>query len=301
MSHSSSPQTRLVVEYLSPTLLKPDPRNPRSHDKRQITQIAASMREFGFTNPILVDEDHVVIAGHGRLLAAKQIDQIDVPVIRLAGLSETQKRALRLADNKLALNSGWDTDLLRIELEAIADLSIDFDVSLIGFSAGEIDVLLSASPMGDPDDEAIPEVSAEPRTRLGDIWALGDHRVGCGDVRDKAFLEEVMGLGTLADAAFLDPPYNVRIKGHANVKSRHREFAMASGEMNHTEFTAFLTESLGASAAVSRDGAVHYVCMDWRHMDEMLTAGRAVYGDLLNVCVWNKSNGKRSSEVTFLV
>ncbi len=294
MPPQSCPPPLLVVEYLATASLKPDQRNARSHPRRQVDQIAASIQEFGFTNPILVDEGLVVIAGHGRLLAAKQLALESVPVITLSNLSGVQKRALRLADNKIALNSGWDTDLLRVELQALTDLEVSFDVSVVGFSTGEIDVLLSGSA-GDPDDDAVPEATGEPKTKSGDIWILGDHRIGCGDCRDVAFLKRVMGPGATADAAFLDPPYNVRIDGHANVKSGHREFAMASGEMTGSEFTHFLTESLGACASVSRDGAVHYVCMDWRHMDELRSAGQAVYGALLNLCIWNKSNAGMGS------
>ena len=295
MSNDIPNAPQLVVVYQPPAMLKPDPRNARTHSKKQIDQIAASIREFGFTNPILADEAAMVIAGHGRLLAAKHLGLTCVPVITLPHLSEVQKRALRLADNKIAQSAGWDTDLLRVELEAIFEMAVEFDVSITGFSSGEIDVLLAGPAGGDPDDEDIPAIVAIPTTKPGDIWVLGPHRIGCGDCRDPAFMQRVMGEGVRADAAFLDPPYNVRIDGHANVKSRHREFAMASGEMTQAAFTGFLTEALSACAAVSRDGAVHYVCMDWRHMDELGAAGSAVYDQLLNLCIWNKSNAGMGS------
>lgn len=266
--------------------LRPDPGNARTHGRAQVAQIADSIAEFGFVNPILIDEERAIIAGHGRLLGAKAAGLREAPCIELAGLSPAQKRALRLADNKIALNAGWDAELLKVELGALGGL--DFDLSLTGFSVGEIDVVLQAAD--DPDDDVIPATVSEPRTQLGDIWALGEHRVGCGDVRDTAFLREVVGAGAQVDAAFLDPPFNVKIAGHANVKSRHREFAMASGEMSAGEFTGFLSQSLGACAALSRDGAVHFVCMDWRHVRELEDAATGVYGALLNLCVWNKSN-----------
>jgi len=151
-------------------------------------------------------------------------------------------------------------------------------------------VVLTAGDKGDPDDEVIPEVPSKPKSKLGDIWILGDHRIGCGDCRDVAFLQRVMGPGVQADMAFLDVPYNVSISGHANVKARHREFAMASGEMTPAQFVAFLTECLGACVKVSRDGAVHYICIDWRHIDELRQACHPLYGALLNLCVWNKTN-----------
>jgi DNA modification methylase len=269
----------------------PDVRNARTHPKRQIKQLVASIRQFGFTNPILVDEQAKIIAGHGRLLAAKALGLQSVPTIELAGLSDPQRRALRLADNKIALGAGWDLDVLRVELAELATLDVDLD--LTGFSSGEIDVVLSGS--ADPDDEVVPEVPAEPRTSPGDIWVLGEHRIGCGDCRDGTFLRALVGNAGPIDCAFLDPPYNVLINGHANAKGRHREFAMASGEMTTSEFRTFLAETLGASADISRSGAVHFVCMDWRHMADVEAVGNKVYDELLNLCVWNKSNAGMGS------
>ena len=283
----------LTVVYRPAASLVPDPRNARTHPRRQIEQIVASIRAFGFINPVLADPAGNVIAGHGRLLAAKQLGLAEVPVITLAGLSAAQQRALRLADNKIALNAGWDIEILKLELTELSLPEIDIDLGLTGFSGGEIDVVLKGQP--DPDDEIIPAVPTNPRTKPGDIWILGEHRIGCGDGRDPAFLRAVVGQGAAIDAAFLDPPYNVKINGHANAKGRHREFAMASGEMTDAAFVAFLKDSLGACAGVSRDGAVHFVCMDWRHMNALETAGGAVYGSFLNLCVWNKSNAGMGS------
>ena len=284
----------LKVQYLPITSIKPDPRNARTHSKKQIEQIAASITAFGFANPLLADEGRALIAGHGRLAAAKKLGLEQVPVIELTGLCEAEKRALRLADNKIAQNAGWDTELLKIELESLAKLDVGLNLEITGFSAGEIDVTLGQGRV-DPDDEVIPAVPSEPRTRPGDIWQLGPHRIGCGDSRDTVFLRSLLGQGALADAAFLDPPYNVKINGHANARGRHREFAMASGEMSEAEFQGFLSETLGAAAAVSRDGAVHFVCMDWRHMGSVLAVEEGVYGQLLNLCVWNKSNAGMGS------
>lgn len=283
----------LSVTYCGTGSVKPDPRNARTHSKRQVDQIVASIKQFGFTNPILIDENGVIIAGHGRLLAAKSIGMAEVPTIELIGLSDAQKRALRLADNKIALNAGWDLELLKVELGELSSLALDMDLTVTGFSTGELDVLLSSNE--DPDDDVIPPVRDEPRSKPGDIWILGDHVIGCGDSRDLGFLQDVVGDAAQIDAAFLDPPYNVRIGGHANAKGRHREFAMASGEMTDEAFRAFLAETLGAAAKVSRDGAVHFICMDWRHMEEVCEVGRSIYGDLLNLCVWNKSNAGMGS------
>lgn len=178
-------------------------------------------------------------------------------------------------------------DLLKLELGELAELDVDLDLTLTGFSTGEIDVLLK--DVSDVDGDAIPAVPTNPKTRPGDIWQLGDHRVGCGDARDQEFLRAVIG-DVEINTAFLDPPYNVQVNGHVNAKGRHREFAMASGEMTTAEFRAFLSDTLGACAAVSRSGAVHFVCMDWRHMDDLSAAGQGVYDALLNVCIRNKSN-----------
>ena len=282
----------LVISYRAPATLTPDPRNARTHPKRQIDQIIASVDAFGFTNPILVDEAGRLIAGHGRLLAAKQMALAEVPTIELAGLTEPQKRALRLADNKIALGAGWDLEVLKLELGELAVMDMDIDLALTGFATGEIDVMLSGKV--DPEEETIPAVRADLRTRPGDIWVLGEHRIGCGDGRDAAFLSAVVG-DVAVDAAFLDPPYNVKINGHANAKGRHREFAMASGEMSEAAFRTFLTDTLGACAAVSRDGAVHFVCMDWRHMDDVAAVAPEIYGERLNLCVWNKSNAGMGS------
>lgn len=284
---------RLEVSYKRIGILIPDPRNARTHSKKQVMQIAESIAAFGFTNPILADPDGNIIAGHGRLRAAKELKFNEVPVIIIAGLSDTQKRALRLADNKIALNAGWDMEILKLELSDLSLPEVDIDLGLTGFSTGEIDVILADSE--DPDDEVIPAVPESPRVQTGDIWQLGQHRVACGDGRDVLFLQNVVGDDALIDCAFLDPPYNVKINGHANAKGRHREFAMASGEMDEAEFRAFLSDTLGACAKISRDGAVHFICMDWRHMDDVTASVDGIYVDLLNICVWNKSNAGMGS------
>jgi DNA modification methylase len=293
--------SRLAVTYRAVGELIPDPRNARTHSKRQIDQIRSSIEAFGFTNPILADPEGHIIAGHGRLQAARAMGFAEVPTITLSGLSEVQKRALRIADNKIALNAGWDVEILQLELGELAAIDVDIDPTLTGFSTAEIDVILSSA--ADPDDEVIPPLPITLRTKPGDIWILGEHRIGCGDGRDAGFLQRVIGNGARVDAAFLDPPYNVRIGGNAVDIGRrpvasgteHREFVMASGEMSEVEFRSFLADTLGAAARVSRDGAVHFVCMDWRHMDDVSAVGSAIYGERLNLCIWNKSNAGMGS------
>lgn len=289
----STPASQVIE--LSIDLLKPYPRNARTHSKKQIRQIAASIERFGFTNPVLVSDRGEIIAGHGRVAAARLLGRKTVPTLSLSHLSDAERRAYVLADNKLAMNAGWDKEILAIELQALVDL--EFDVELTGFSLAEVDLAIDeaneASIEGplEPED-AVPAVTGEPVTRMGDIWHLGRHRLLCGDTRDVAAMDQLMG-GERADLVFTDPPYNVAIDGNVcglgSVK--HREFAFASGEMSQGQFTTFLAETLGNIARVMRDGAIAYVCMDWRHMGELLAAGEQCFTELKNLVVWNKTNG----------
>jgi DNA modification methylase len=286
---------RFEIEHLAPASLKPYAGNARTHSAKQIRQIANSIEQFGFTNPVLISDDDQIIAGHGRVAAARLLGLETVPAARLSHLSEAQRRAYVLADNKLALNAGWDEEMLAIELQGLIDL--DFDMDLTGFSAAEIDLRLDAAHESDPDsatgpEDEVPVVEGPAVSRAGDLWILGRHRLICGDARNAEDYARLMD-GKTADLIFTDPPYNVRINGHVSGlgRVRHREFAMASGEMDEAGFTAFLTETLGAAAAVSCDGAIAFVCMDWRHMPELLAAGRIAFTELKNLCVWNKTNG----------
>ncbi len=275
--------------------LRPYARNARTHSKKQVTQIAASIGKFGFNNPVLISEDGEIIAGHGRVQAAKQLGWKTVPTIALAHLSDAERRAYVLADNKLALNAGWDKEILAIELQGLVDL--EFDVELTGFSLTEIDLLIDevdeSNPAGmESSDDAVPMVGDHAISGAGDLWLLGRHRLLCGDTRSTLDMDRLMR-GERADLVFTDPPYNVEIDGNVcglgSVK--HREFAFAAGEMNRDQFTGFLAETLGNIARVMRDGAIAYVCMDWRHVGELQAAGGAVFTELKNLVVWNKTNG----------
>lgn len=275
--------------------LRPYKRNARTHSKKQVKQIAASIERFGFTNPVLVTDDGEIIAGHGRVEAAKTLGWKRVPTIALSHLSDAERRAYVLADNKLALNAGWDREILAIELQGLVDLQ--FDVELTGFSLAEIDLVLDEAGEGDPEgndapEDLVPVVSGPAVTRIGDVWELGRHKLLCGDTRNADAMDNVMS-GERADLVFTDPPYNVAIDGNVcglgSVK--HREFAFASGEMSEAQFTTFLTDTLSNISRVMRDGAIAFVCMDWRHMGELITAGSAAFTELKNLVVWNKSNG----------
>lgn len=275
--------------------LRPYARNARTHSKKQIKQIAASIERFGFTNPVLISDEGENIAGHGRVEAAKLLGHKTVPTLALSHLSEAERRAYVLSDNKLALNAGWDKEILAIELQALVDL--DFDVEITGFSLAEIDFVLDEASEADPDKVEAPEDAVElasgtPVSRQGDLWLLGRHKLLCGDARSVTDFRALMA-GEQADLVFTDPPYNVKIDGNVcglgSVK--HREFAFASGEMSESQFTQFLRDTLGNAAAVMRDGAIAFVCMDWRHMGELLSAGNAVFTEFKNLVVWNKTNG----------
>ena len=277
------------------TSLKPYAANARTHSKQQVKQIAASLERFGFTNPVLISDEGEIIAGHGRVEAAKSLGWKAVPTIALSHLSATERRAYVLADNKLALNAGWDRDVLAIELQALVDL--DFEVELTGFSLAEIDLVLDEASDADPDgiDAAEDEVAfatGKPVSRQGDLWHLGRHRLLCGDARSSIDFEALLG-SEQSDLVFTDPPYNVAIDGNVCGLGavKHREFAFASGEMSETQFTEFLTVTLGNAAAMMRDGAIAFMCMDWRHMGELLAAGKASFTELKNLVVWNKTNG----------
>ncbi len=286
---------RSKIEYITPGDLKPWSKNARTHSKKQIGQIADSIRTFGFTNPVLVDEQNRIMAGHGRVRAAVELGIAAVPCLRFDHMSEDAKRAYVLADNKLALNAGWDEELLAGELGALfASPDLDFDVDVIGFSLAEVEEILTVpepEEPGDPADDQLIE-DARHRVKAGDVWQLGVHRLICGDALDAEIVTEVM-TGETARMVFSDPPYNVPIDGHVgnSGKVQHREFAMASGEMTVSEFTNFLETAFRNMANCSMDGAIHFLCMDWRHMGEMLAAGEQVYDELKNLIVWAKDNG----------
>jgi DNA modification methylase len=288
------------IELLPVGQLTPYRNNARIHSKKQIRLIADSIQRFGFVNPVLIDDADEIIAGHGRVEAAKLLGLAAVPALRISHLSEAEKRAYILADNRLAELAGWDRDILAIELQALVD--VGFEAEVTGFSIPQIDVVLEDAAEargGRPGrEDEVPDAPAEGScvSRAGDLWVLGDHRLLCGNALDAADYQTVMA-GDRAEMAFTDPPYNVRID--RNVcglgRIRHREFAMASGEMSEEDFTAFLRTAFEQLATNSVDGAIHFVCMDWRHMAEMLAAGRAVFSELKNLCVWNKSSAGMGS------
>src|SRR3954452_8502464 len=290
----------LSIVYQAVDSLKPRSTNPRIHSKKQIAQIANAIRRFGFTNPVLVDDSNGILAGHGRVEAAKEVGLTQVPTVRLSAMTEAEIRAYVIADNKLAENAGWDRNLLGLELQYLTELQVDFDVTLTGFEWPEIDILIGeSSPAADdnaPADEIIEPAPGPAVSRPGDIWQIGQHRLICADSTKAESYQALLG-PERAQMVFTDPPYNVPIAGHVGGLGaiQHREFAMASGEMSESEFTSFLASVFGQLAVYSADGAIHFQCMDWRHVGEMLEAGNASYTELKNICVWAKNNGGMGS------
>ena len=291
-------ETALSISYCSPESLNPNAKNPRVHTKKQVSQIAQSIRSFGFNVPLLVDDRHNVIAGHGRLQAAQQLGWTKVPVIMLGHLTKAQQSAFLIADNRLTENSSWDNRLLGEQLKTLAEMDLTFDMEATGFEIGEIDLLIDGLDVvaeADADDQ-IPAVTGAHVTQAGDLWQLGKHRVLCADAL-RAENHAMLMDGAKANLVITDPPYNVAIDGHASGlgKFRHREFEMAAGEMSRSEFIAFLHSAMVAAKDSSLTGSLAYWFMDWRHMEEMLTAGAKAYTALLNLCVWTKTNAGMGS------
>jgi DNA modification methylase len=284
---------RIILKHV--TRLKPWERNARLHSSKQITQLADSIVNFGFTVPLIIDEDDRVLAGHGRLEAAKRLGLQTVPCIALQHLSAVKKRAFILADNKIASNAGWDEELLALELKEILTLDETFDLGLTGFSIGEADQLvegLAVEEPGNPEDDALPDHQhSPPVTKSGDIRQLGHHRLLCGDARVPENYTLLMQ-GEKAEMILTDPPYNVPVVGHVSGlgKVKHREFAMASGEMSQSEFADFLENVFKNLTNHSQNGLIHLVFSDWRHMSEMLEAGSSTYTEFKNLIVWVKTN-----------
>jgi DNA modification methylase len=288
---------KLAIEYVPVEVLLAAPHNSRTHSKKQTKLISESIKRFGMMTPIGVGEDNQIIYGHARAEAARLAGLEVVPIVRLSHLSQHERRAYLLADNRLALEAGWNRELLALELQELQGR--DFDLPALGFSLPEIDKLYedlaeSRTEGTDPEDDTIPPSLGDTVTIRGDIWVLGNHRLINGDARcaeDYDLLLAREAIGAIG-AIFSDPPYNVKIEGNVSGLGEvvHPDFAMASGEMTSAEFTAFLKEAFAPAAARCRDGAIAFICMDWRHFPELHSAGLQVFDELKNVCVWNKKN-----------
>jgi len=244
----------MQIKEVEVTALIPYAKNSRTHDDAQVAQIAASIKEFGWTNPILVDGDKGVIAGHGRLLAARKLGHDKVPVIELKHMTEAQKKAYVIADNKLALNAGWDTNFLSLELQELKDQ--DFDLALLGFDDKELDALLAPETTeGLTDEDSVPDTPIEPKTKLGDIYILGNHRLMCGDSTSIDAVGSLMQ-EDLADLVFTDPPYNVAYSG----RGENNLGTIKNDDMSDSQFEDFCRGFFGCYFAYMKALACIYVC-----------------------------------------
>jgi DNA modification methylase len=307
--YTSTPETNLpdLVAYLHdqpvqllPTDdLVPASNNARRHSKKQTQQLANSLRAFGFINPILIDDNNCILAGHGRLEAAKLLGLEQVPTLCIEHLSPEAIKAYRIADNRLAELADWDDDILAIELQELQALELDFAITDIGFDVAEIDLRIQGlAPAPDSLDEVTEMDEDTPViSRTGDLWVLGDHKLACNDSRLHASYSPQLLAGQQASMVITDPPYNVRVQGHVSGlgATQHDEFAMASGEMSPDEFIRFLSMVFTLLGQHSLPGSLHYIFMDWRHMDEILAAGKTSYDALINLCIWSKTNGGMGS------
>jgi DNA modification methylase len=291
----------LSIRYFPVDELKPNPANPRRHEPAQLRRLAKIIKKFGFRVPILVDRTRMIIAGHARCLAAPVAGLTEVPTILVDDLTDAEIKAFMIADNRMAELSTWDDKVLAEQLLELSNLSPDLSLELTGFEVGEIDLRIESlndpADVAEPDEGDIMPVSAGPPvTKLGDAWILDRHKIHCADARGSASYIALMA-AERASAAFTDPPFNVRIDGHASGlgKSHHREFAMATGEMSEAEFTEFLTQALRHLITYTVDDAIIYQCIDWRHLWEAMGAARAAGCELINFCVWVKHNGGMGS------
>lgn len=290
-NHVSKPHAPVIANR-KVTDLKPDPKNARVHSPRQIKLLAKSIQAFGFNVPILIDADNKVLAGHGRLLACQTLNMEEVPTISLAHLTKEQAQAFMIADNRLSEIATWDENLLSEQLKALSDLDLNFDIEAIGFSIAEIDIKIESLDSAAESDSADTTLtlSGPAITQFGDVWQLGSHRLLCGNSLEERNYSTLFQ-DRLAAMAFVDAPFNVRILGHVGGKGaiKHREFAMASGEMSSEEFTEFLSKAFANMVLFSKPGSIHYQCMSWHHTSEILAAGNANYTELKNICVWAKN------------
>jgi DNA modification methylase len=276
------------------TDLSPYPHNARKHPEAQIERLMRAMKA-AFTNPILIDENDTILAGHGRLEAAKRLAMPKIATLTLFGLSEAEKRSVVIADNRIPEQATWDFQALKSNFSAL--IEIDFDVELTGFTTGEVDLIIdeSTEPEAETCDETF-SVDGPAVSRLGDKWLLGRHSILCADAQLSASYRELMG-NDIAQMVVSNFPYNVKISGHAmgRGKIRHREFKMALGEMSGDQFAHFLASIIRNLIDFSANGSIHYLFMDWRHLLLLLLVAQQYYSAQKNLLIWNKSNAGQGS------
>ncbi len=292
--NAGSPHNYMLVDIGK---IKPYANNAKKHPPWHVEQIRVSIEQFGFITPIIINDKYEIIAGHGRYEAAMLLGLTQVPVLLVSNLSDAQIRAYRLADNQLNLNTGYDEELLRVELQELEKLDLSFGLETLGFSTGTLDIIIGGEAPAENDEaDKIPKIQEVFITKPGDRWLIGNHILLCGDSLEPANYKALMN-GETAHAVFSDPPYNCKVFGHicGNGKIQHDEFAMASGEMSNEEFERFLAAVIALLIEFSKNGSLHYLCIDWRGIYQMISAGQGQYSDLKNICIWNKSNGGMGS------
>lgn len=288
------PSVRLAVEDLPIAKLELGSRQLRIRKKSVLEVMGASIRQFGFLIPVIIDAENRIICGKGRVEAARLVGMTDVPCIRIIHLSDAERRVFAIAENQLGQLAGWDQETLKIELKELAGLDLSFSLELTGFSAPKIDSIIFGGESGDARENAIPALTDDVVSLVGDLWELGESRLRCGDATASESFETLLA-GEKVRVVFTDPPYNVAVAGHVTSGGKHGEFVMASGEMTDGEFTEFSTKVMRRASENLIDGGLLYYCMDHRHLEHTLAAAKAVGLERLNLIVWDKKAGGMGS------
>lgn len=292
-----SPKFPLQIAYRALSELRENPHNTKIHPKKQLAQVCRSIRSFGFLTPMLIDATGMILCGHARFAAANELKLDKVPTVCVDHLTEAQRRAFVIADNKCAEGGSWDEEMLAIEFEALLTLGAEFEIIDTGFTIGEVDTIIEKQhkPSAPTEPPFVPN-RVDAVCRPGDLWVMGGHRLFVGDALD-ASSYRILLESERAEMVFTDPPYNLQIpdvvSGHGKV--RHENFAVACGEMSREQFREFLISAMRPMADFTTDGSIHYICMDWRQIELLIGAGREVYSELKAICVWDKQSGGMGS------
>jgi len=285
---------RGAIEHLPIADLILGSRQLRIRKKSVLDSMGASIRQFGFLVPVLIDAENQIICGKGRVDAAHLVGLSEVPCVRVTHLSNAEKRVFAIAENQLGQMAGWDQETLRVELTELTGMDLSFSLELTGFSSAKIDAIVFGGDGNDARGDAIPALPDQIVSRVGDLWLLGDSRLLCGDATDPESFDRLLA-GEQVRVVFTDPPYNVAVAGHVTSGGKHGEFVMASGEMSDDEFTDFSTKVMWRASENLIDGGVAYYCMDWRHIEHTLSASKSARLELLNLVVWDKKAGGMGS------
>lgn len=288
------PALALAIELRATSALTPLSRKLRIHKKSDIASLAAAIRHFGFLVPVLINAEDKIISGQGRVEAARLLGMADVPCICVSHLNDDALRVFAIAENQLGQLAGWDPETLKIELQELSNIDLGFSLELTGFTPAKIDSIILGGNSGREEGDAIPELTDEVVSRLGDLWLMGDHRLLCGDATDPGSFATLLD-GEKVRVVVTDPPYNVEVAGHITSGGKHGEFVMASGEMSDDEFISFLIKVMQRAAENLVDGGLLYFCMDWRHMTHTMAAAERAAMELLNLIVWDKTAGGMGS------